>query len=148
MYMRHSFKGWHFIESDAFSCLQISRYQGRPRCLKGTTSNRLTDGGDVYRQWLRKECFEVRGLLIPRDTEQTKRLLRFKARVRDLTMNVTVGKLCMANYNAGMHILAVDEWTAPCDLCRCKFHCREVMRVEAVEKHVFGKDHMKLLAVG
>ena len=122
------------------------RYQGRPRYLKGTASKRFTDGGDVYRQWLRKECFEGRGQLIPRDAEETKRLQRFKVRVKDLKINVTVGKLCLPNYKLGMHIRALDEWTIQCDVCQCKFHCRDVTRVEAIEKHVFSKDHIRLLA--
>ena len=62
-------------------------------------------------------------------------------------MNVTVGKLCVTQYNPEMHIKALDEWTVHCYLCGCKFHCREVMRVEAVEKHVFSKEHIRLLAV-
>ena len=96
---------------------------------------------------MRKECFEGRGLLIPRDAEETKRLKKFKARVSDLKMKVTVGKLCVASYNAGLHIKALHEWTIHCDLCGCNFHCREVMRLEAVEKHVFSKEHVKLLAL-
>ena len=86
-------------------------------------------------------------MLIPRDAEETKRLKKFKARVSDLKMKVTVGKLCVASYNAGLHIKALDEWTIHCDLCECNFHCREVMRLEAVEKHVFSKEHVKLLAL-
>ena len=129
-----------------FVLISDPRYHGRPRFLKGTASNRVTDGGDIYRQWLKKECFEGRGSFIPRDAEETKRLQKFKARVRDLTLNVALGKLRIAQYKAGMHVKALDEWTVHCGLCDCKFHCREVMRVGAVEKHVFSKQHIKLLA--
>ena len=73
--------------------------------------------------WLRKECFEGRGHLIPRDAEETKRPQGFKARVKELKMNVTVGKLCVTQYNPGMHIKALDEGTVHCYLCGCKFHC-------------------------
>ena len=51
---------------------------------------------------------------------------------------MALGKLCIAQYKAGMHVKVLDEWTVHCDLCDCKFHCREVMRVGAVEKHVFS----------
>ena len=102
-----------------FVLISDPRYHSRPRFLKGTASNRVTDGGDIYRQWLKKECFEGRGSFIPRDAEETKRLQKFKARVRDLTLNVALGKLCIAQYKTGMHVKALDEWTVRCDLCDC-----------------------------
>lgn len=49
--------------------------------------------------------------------------------------------------NAGLHIKALDEWTIHCNLCGCNFHCREVLRLEAVEKNVLSKEHVKLLAL-
>lgn len=89
---------------------------------------------------------EGRGSFIPRDAEETKRLQKFKARVRDLTLNVALGKLCITQYRAGMYVKALDEWTVHCDLCDCEFHCREVMRGRTVEKHVLSKQHINLLA--
>ena len=64
---------------------------GRSRFLKhSTASNRVVDGGNIYRQWLKKECFEGRGSFIPRDAEETKQLQKFKARIKELTLNVAL----------------------------------------------------------
>lgn len=73
-----------------FVLISDPRYHSRPRFPKGTESNGVTDGGDIYRQWLKKEYFEGRGPFIPQDAEETKRLQKFKARVRDLTLNVAL----------------------------------------------------------
>ena len=89
---------------------------------------------------------EGRGSFIPRDAEETKWLQKFKAHIRDLTLNVALGKLCIAQYRAGMYVKALEKWTVHCDLCDCEFHCREVMTVRTVEKHVLSKQHINLLA--
>ena len=120
--------------------------KNRPKFMAYVNKKRVTDGGQVYREWLKKECLEGRGKNIPHDTEEVRRLSRFQKRIAALELNMKVDTLVLNNYKYGNDIKVLDEWTINCEICNMKFNCREVLRTETAVQHAFGIDHVQNLA--
>ena len=53
------------------------RYKNQPKFMVYVNKKRVTDGGQVYREWSKKECLEGPGKNIPRDTGEVRCLSRF-----------------------------------------------------------------------
>ena len=122
------------------------RYKNQPKFMAYVNKKRETDGGQVYREWLKKECLEGRGKNIPRDTGEVRRLSRSRKRIAALKLNMKVDSLVINNCKYGNDIKVLDKWTINCEIYNMKFNCREVLRIETAVQHEFGIDHVQNLA--